>query len=80
MERPMKFVKLTTEHCFATSGKQKQVYININNINTLQKFIDKKGDTSTDIIMSNGQRVHVKETPDEIIMLITEDYPVNAYL
>ena len=71
------FVELTTEHCYATSGKQKQVYININNINTLQKFIDKNGDESTDIIMSNGQRVHVKETPLEVMKRIEVGYSNN---
>ena len=66
----MKFVKLTTYHCYATTGKEKSIYINVDNINTMQTHLGKGGERSTDIVMNNGQRMSVKETPDVIRDLI----------
>ena len=62
----MKFVKLTTYHCYATTGKEKSIYINVDNINTMQTHLGKGGERSTDIVMNNGQRMSVKETPEDI--------------
>jgi len=62
----MKFVKLTTYHCYATTGKEKSIYINVDNINTMQIHLGKGGERSTDIVMNNGQRMSVKETPEDI--------------